>query len=77
MTGHECWMSGASEIIYSIIMMQNDFIAPNINFKDTDDSLAKINIIAKPMKQELKTIMSNSFGFGGTNSNLIIKKYDS
>ena len=77
MTGHECWMSGASEIIYSIIMMQNDFIAPNINFKDTDDSLAKINIIAKPMKKELKTIMSNSFGFGGTNSNLIIKKYES
>ena len=70
-------MSGASEIIYSIIMMQNDFIAPNINFKNTDDSLSKINIIAKPIKKELNTIMSNSFGFGGTNSNLIIKKYES
>ena len=77
MTGHECWMSGASEIIYSIIMMQNDFIAPNINFKDANDSLAKINIIAKPIKKELNTIMSNSFGFGGTNSNLIIKRYES
>ena len=77
MTGHECWMSGASEIIYSIIMMQNDFIAPNINFKNADDSLAKINIIAKQIKKELNTIMSNSFGFGGTNSNLIIKKYES
>lgn len=77
MTGHECWMSGASEIIYSIIMLQNNFIAPNINFKNADESLSKINIIAKPLKKELKTIMSNSFGFGGTNSNLIIKKYES
>lgn len=77
MTGHECWMSGASEIIYSIIMMQNNFIAPNINFNKADESLSKINIIAKPFKKELNTIMSNSFGFGGTNSNLIIKKYES
>ena len=77
MTGHECWMSGASEIIYSIIMMQNSFIAPNINFKKSEESLAEINIIAKPLKKALNTIMSNSFGFGGTNSNLIIKKYES
>ena len=76
MTGHECWMSGASEIIYSIIMMNNNFIAPNINFKKSEKSLAKINIIAKAQKKELNTIMSNSFGFGGTNSNLIIKKYE-
>jgi len=77
MTGHECWMSGASEIIYSIIMMQNNFIAPNINFEKREKSLAKINIIANPINKELNTIMSNSFGFGGTNSNLIIKRYDS
>jgi 3-oxoacyl-[acyl-carrier-protein] synthase-1 len=76
MTGHECWMSGASEIIYSIIMMNNNFIAPNINFKKSEESLAKINIIAKQQKKELNAIMSNSFGFGGTNSNLIIKKYE-
>ncbi len=76
MTGHECWMSGASEIIYSIIMMKNNFIAPNINFKKSEESLAKINIIAKTTKKELKTVMSNSFGFGGTNSNIIIKKYE-
>lgn len=77
MTGHECWMSGASEIIYSIIMMQNNFIAPNINFEKSEESLSKINIIAKPIKKKLNTIMSNSFGFGGTNSNLIIKRYES
>ena len=77
MTGHECWMSGASEVIYSIIMMQNSFIAPNINFDKMDDALPKINIFAQPFKKELNTIMSNSFGFGGTNSNLIISKYES
>ena len=77
MTGHECWMSGASEVIYSIIMMQNSFIAPNINFDKRDDALPKINIFAQPFKKELNTIMSNSFGFGGTNSNLIISKYES
>lgn len=75
MTGHECWMSGASEIIYSIIMMKNNFIAPNINFVKADESSSKINIIAKATQKELNTIMSNSFGFGGTNSNLILTKY--
>jgi len=77
MTGHECWMSGASEIIYSLLMMQQNFIAPNINFTKSEDSLAKINIIANRTNMELNTIMSNSFGFGGTNSNLIISKYES
>ena len=70
------WFKARREIIYSIIMMQNNFIAPDINFKNIDDSLAKINIIANPIQKELNTIMSNSFGFGGTNSNLIIRKYE-
>ncbi|PZX48710.1 beta-ketoacyl-[acyl-carrier-protein] synthase family protein [Algoriphagus chordae] len=76
MTGHECWMAGASEIVYCLLMMQNDFIAPNINFDNPDDVSSELNIIAQPMKAELSKIVSNSFGFGGTNSTLIIKKYD-
>ncbi len=75
MTGHECWMAGASEIVYSMLMMQNDFIAPNINFENPDEDSAKLNIISKTRQQPIKTFLSNSFGFGGTNSTLIIKKY--
>ena len=74
MTGHECWMAGASEVVYSIIMMQNSFIAPNINFINPDEYSSKLNIVTIPIERELNVILSNSFGFGGTNSVLIIKK---
>lgn len=75
MTGHECWMAGASEIVYSTLMMQNNFIAPNINFENPDEDSEKLNIIATTKETSLNTILSNSFGFGGTNSTLIIKKF--
>lgn len=74
MTGHECWMAGASEIIYSVLMMQHSFIAPNINFETPDEHSAKINIITKTKEQKIDCFLSNSFGFGGTNSALIVKK---
>lgn len=74
MTGHECWMAGASEIVYSIIMMQNSFVAPNINFENPDDFSKDLNIATKTVDTELNCVLSNSFGFGGTNSALIIKK---
>lgn len=74
MTGHECWMAGASEIVYSILMMQNDFIAPNINFANPDEASAKINIVTETQNRKIDTFLSNSFGFGGTNSSLIVKK---
>jgi len=74
MTGHECWMAGASEIVYSLLMMQNSFIAPNINFETPDEYSAKLNIADKTIDKKLEVILSNSFGFGGTNSTLIIKK---
>lgn len=74
MTGHECWMAGASEIVYSIIMMQNNFVAPNINFENPDEYSEKLNLTSKRVDMEVKTILSNSFGFGGTNSALIIKQ---
>lgn len=74
MTGHECWMAGASEIVYSLLMMQGNFIAPNINFDNPDEYSEPLRIAAKTREEEINTILSNSFGFGGTNSALIIKK---
>lgn len=74
MTGHECWMAGASEIIYSMLMMQHDFIAPNINLKNPDEEAMKLNLVKKTLKRKIDVFLSNSFGFGGTNSALIIKK---
>jgi len=74
MTGHECWMAGASEVLYSILMMQNDFVAPNINFETPDEYSAKLNIAAKTVDTKLDVVLSNSFGFGGTNSALLIKR---
>lgn len=74
MTGHECWMAGASEIVYSTLMMQNSFIAPNLNFEEGDEHSSKLNIITKTESRNIDTYLSNSFGFGGTNSALIIRK---
>ncbi len=74
MTGHEMWMAGASEVVYSILMMNNDFIAPNLNFKEADENTPKLNIPNKRVDIKFDTFLSNSFGFGGTNSTLIIKK---
>lgn len=74
MTGHECWMAGASEIIYSMLMMQHDFIAPNINLKNPDEEAMKLNLVKKTLNRKIDVFLSNSFGFGGTNSALIIKK---
>ena len=76
MTGHECWMAGASEVVYSILMMQNDFVAPNINLENPDDEAKKINLVSKTKNQKIDVFLSNSFGFGGTNSALIVKKFD-
>jgi 3-oxoacyl-[acyl-carrier-protein] synthase-1 len=75
MTGHECWMAGASEIVYSLLMMQGGFIAPNINFESPDEDSAKIQIVSETKEANLDVILSNSFGFGGTNSTLIVKKW--
>ena len=74
MTGHECWMAGASEVVYSMLMMQNGFIAPNINFTNPDEESAKLNIAKTTIEKDIIVFLSNSFGFGGTNSSLIIKK---
>jgi 3-oxoacyl-[acyl-carrier-protein] synthase-1 len=74
MTGHECWMAGASEIVYSMLMMQHSFLAPNINFETPDEDSAKLNIVKSTIEKDIVVFLSNSFGFGGTNSSLIIRK---
>ena len=74
MTGHECWMAGASEVVYSLIMMRGNFVAPNLNFENPDEFSEKLNIARTTTETDIKTVLSNSFGFGGTNSALIITK---
>lgn len=73
MTGHECWMAGASEAIYSILMMKNSFVAPNINYTEGDEYSKLLNITPVTVDKKLNIVLSNSFGFGGTNSALVIK----
>lgn len=74
MTGHECWMAGASEIVYSLIMMQNGFVAPNINLENCDEYSEHLNLARNTVETNVDIVLSNSFGFGGTNSALVIKK---
>ena len=74
MTGHECWMAGASEVVYSTLMMQNNFVAPNINFENPDEYSEPLHLATTTQEAEINTVLSNSFGFGGTNSALVIKK---
>lgn len=72
-TGHEMWMAGASELIYSILMMKNDFIAGNINFERPDEKTACLNIVPETRECHFDLFLSNSFGFGGTNSTLVVR----
>ena len=74
MTGHECWMAGASEAVYSILMMRNGFAAPNINLEEPDEAAARLNIVRQTVSLPINTVLSNSFGFGVTNSVIILQK---
>ncbi len=73
MTGHECWMAGASEAIYSILMIQQGFVAPNINLEQVDPSAETLRLVKETIETPLHTVLSNSFGFGGTNSALVLR----
>ncbi|MER2473300.1 beta-ketoacyl-ACP synthase I [Photorhabdus laumondii] len=75
MTGHSLGAAGVHEAIYSLLMLEHGFIAPSINIEDLDDKAVGMNIITKPTEQKLNTVMSNSFGFGGTNASLVMSKY--
>ncbi|AWK42880.1 beta-ketoacyl-ACP synthase I [Photorhabdus laumondii subsp. laumondii] len=75
MTGHSLGAAGVHEAIYSLLMLEHGFIAPSINIEALDDKAVGMNIITKPTEQKLNTVMSNSFGFGGTNASLVMSKY--
>lgn len=72
-TGHEMWMAGTSELIYSTLMMKNDFIAGSVNFENPDEETGRINVVPETREAHFDMFLSNSFGFGGTNSTLVIK----
>lgn len=75
MTGHECWMAGASEVVYSVLMMKNGFVAPNINLDNPDDCVKDLNMVRETTEKPIDIVLSNSFGFGGTNSALVISNF--
>ncbi len=77
MTGHENWMAGASEAVYSILMMQNNFVAPNINLENVIDEAKDLNIVRETIYTPIRTVLSNSSGMGGTNSALVFRKIGS
>ncbi len=72
MTGHECWMAGASEAVYSVLMMRHGFVAPNINLEHIDERAKDLRLAAETIDTPVRTVLSNSFGFGGTNSALVL-----
>ncbi|AKJ41680.1 3-oxoacyl-[acyl-carrier-protein] synthase 1 [Pragia fontium] len=75
MTGHALGAAGVHEAIYTLLMVENSFIAPSINIDNLDEQAAGMNIITETTRRELTTAMSNSFGFGGTNATLVMRKY--
>ena len=76
MTGHALGAAGVNEAIFSLLMMQNNFIAPSINIDELDEGAKSFDIVANTMREaKLETVMSNSFGFGGTNASLVLRKY--
>ena len=75
MTGHALGAAGVHEAIYSLLMLEHGFIAPSINIEHLDEKAKGMNIITSPIKRDLNTVMSNSFGFGGTNATLVMRKY--
>lgn len=75
MTGHSLGAVGVQELIYCLLMLNQGFIAPNINIENLDDNAKDFDIVREKRDANLNTIMTNSFGFGGTNASLIIKKF--
>ncbi|MBN7818957.1 beta-ketoacyl-ACP synthase I [Bowmanella sp. Y26] len=75
MTGHALGAAGVHEAIYSLLMLENGFIAPSVNVENLDEKAAGLDIVTEPRQAQLNTVMSNSFGFGGTNATLVLRRY--
>jgi len=75
MTGHALGAAGVHEAIYSLLMMENSFVAPSINVDNLDEKAQGLDIVTEKRDVDLNLIMSNSFGFGGTNATLVMQKY--
>ncbi|KFZ31470.1 3-oxoacyl-ACP synthase [Pseudidiomarina salinarum] len=76
MTGHALGAAGVHEAIYSLLMLEHNFIAPSINVDNLDPAAKGMNIVTSTKEAKLTTVMSNSFGFGGTNATLVMRKYE-
>ena len=75
MTGHSLGATGAHEAIYSLMMLNEGFIAPTINADELCDEAKSLDIVTESRDIQINTVLSNSFGFGGTNASLVISKY--
>ncbi|SPW25567.1 3-oxoacyl-[acyl-carrier-protein] synthase 1 [Edwardsiella tarda] len=75
MTGHALGAAGVHEAIYTLLMLEHGFIAPSINIEELDEQAAGMNIVTEMTERELDVVMSNSFGFGGTNATLVMRKH--
>ncbi|WDE13599.1 beta-ketoacyl-ACP synthase I [Thalassomonas haliotis] len=75
MTGHALGAAGVHEAIYSMLMMEHNFVAPSVNITNLDEQAEGLDIVTEKRDTELNLVMSNSFGFGGTNATLLMKKY--
>lgn len=71
-TGHECWMAGASELVYSLLMAEHGFLAPNAGFSSADDGFERLDLLREVRETRARTLLSNSFGFGGTNAAIVL-----
>ena len=76
LTGHECWTAGASEVVYCLLMMRDGFIAGNAHLNEPDEASAALNLPVKSLDVRPRTILKNSFGFGGTNAAVVLRAVD-
>ncbi len=74
LTGHECWMSGVSQVVYALIQMNGGFVSPHVNLEQPEPIASQLNIPRVLQQAELKYVLCNAFGFGGTNSSIVLSQ---